>query len=212
MPPDPPNLVLETYQDILNALLLRIPGYTPEWTDWNESDPGRTFVELFAWVGESMGYRLNQVPPACYQKFVQLIGMQPEAALPSVVYLSFTTTPASPAVPIFVPQAMTVSATGTDGNPVYFETDTDLALTRYPLTQVQVYDGSPHGTGGAPFQPFGAAPSPVTPSISASAPPTRPSRCPPFPPRSGCTSSCRRSPAAPSAPIRSPASRPRCRR
>jgi hypothetical protein len=160
MPPDPPNLVLQTYQDILTALQLRIPGYTPEWTDWNESDPGTTLLELFAWLGESMGYRLNQVPPACYQKFVELIGLRPEPALPSVAYLSFTTTPASPAIPIFVPKATTVSATGTDGKPVYFETDTDLALTRFPLKQVQVFDGSPHGTGGAPFQPFGASPSP----------------------------------------------------
>ena len=96
MPPDPPNLVLQTYQDILTALQLRIPGYTPEWTDWNESDPGTTLLELFAWLGESMGYRLNQVPPACYQKFVELIGLRPEPALPSVAYLSFTTTPASP--------------------------------------------------------------------------------------------------------------------
>ena len=159
MPPDPPNLVDQQYQDILTALQLRIPGYTPEWNDWNESDPGTTLLELFAWLGESMGYRLNQVPAASYQKFVQLIGLQPLPALPSVVYLSFTPTPASPAVPIFVPQATAVSATGTDGKPVYFETDTDLALTRYPLHAVQFFDGSTHGISG-PFKPFGATPSP----------------------------------------------------
>jgi predicted phage baseplate assembly protein len=160
MPPDPPNLVLQQYQDILTALQLRIPGYTPEWTDWNESDPGTAIVELLAFLGESMGYRLNQVPAACYQKFVELIGMQPLPALPSVVYLSFTPTPASPASPILVPQGTAVSATGTDGQPVWFETDTALALTRFPLTAVQLYDGSPHGTGGGPFNPFGASPSP----------------------------------------------------
>ena len=160
MPPDPPNLVLQQYQDILTALQLRIPGYTPEWTDWNESDPGTTLLELFAFLGESMGYRLNQVPAACYQKFVELIGLQPLPALPSVVYLSFTPTPASPAVPILVPQATAVSATGTDGQPVYFETDTDLALTRFPLTAVQLFDGSTHGIGGGSFNPFGASPSP----------------------------------------------------
>jgi predicted phage baseplate assembly protein len=160
MPPDPPNLVLQQYQDILTALQLRIPGYTPEWTDWNESDPGTTLLELFAFIGESMGYRLNQVPAACYQKFVELIGMQPLPALPSVAYLSFTPTPASPAVPIFVPQGTAASATGTDGQPVWFETDTDLALTRFPLTAVQLYDGSPHGVSDGPFNPFGASPSP----------------------------------------------------
>ena len=160
MPPDPPNLVLQQYQDILTALQLRIPGYTPEWTDWNESDPGTGILEVFAFVGESMGYLLNQVPAACYQKFVELIGMQPLPALPSVAYLSFTPTSASPAVPILVPQATAVSATGTDGQPVWFETDTDLPLTRFPLAAVQLYDGSPHGIGDGPFQPFGAVPSP----------------------------------------------------
>jgi len=159
MPPDPPNLVDQLYQDILTALQLRIPGYTPEWNDWNESDPGTTLLELFAWLGESMGYRLNQVPATSYQKFVELIGLQPLPALPSVAYLSFTPTPASTADPILVPQASAVSATGTDGKPVYFETDTALALTRYPLDAVQVFDGSTHGTSG-PFSPFGATPSP----------------------------------------------------
>jgi hypothetical protein len=160
MPPDPPNLVLQDYQEILTALQLRIPGYTPEWTDWNESDPGTTLLELFAFIGQSMGYRLNQMPTACYQKFVELIDLPLQQARPSVVYLSFTPTPTSPAVSILVPQGTAVSGTGTDGQPVYFETDTDLALTRYPLGPVQLFDGSTHGAGSGSYQPFGASPSP----------------------------------------------------
>ena len=159
MPADPPNLVDESYAGILAALQQRIPGYTPEWTDWNESDPGTTLLELFAWIAESMGYRLNQVPAASYQKFVELIGLTPQPALPSLVYLSFTATPASTANPIMVPQGSAVSATGTDGSPVYFETDTGLGVTRYPLAAVQLFDGTTHGVNG-PFHPFGIAPSP----------------------------------------------------
>lgn len=156
---EPPNLDDRLYQDILTDLQLRIPRYTPEWTDWNESDPGTTLLELFAWLGESLAYRLNQVPAASYVKFLQLIGLQLEPALPSLVHLSFTPIPASPAAPILVPQATVVSATGTDGQPVFFETDTDLALTRFPLNALQVFDGSTHGTGGTSFEPFGASPS-----------------------------------------------------
>ena len=159
MPPDPPNLVDQDYADILATLQQRIPGYTPEWTDWNESDPGITLLELFAWIAESMGYRLNQVPSASYQKFVELIGLTPQPALPSLVYLSFTATPASTANPITVPQGSAVSATGTDGSPVYFETDTGLSLTRYPLAAPQLFDGTTHGVNGQ-FLPFGATPSP----------------------------------------------------
>jgi hypothetical protein len=156
---EPPNLDDRRYQDILTELQQRIPRYAPEWTDWNESDPGTTLLELFAWLGESLAYRLNQVLPASYLKFLQLIGLQLQPALPSLVHLSFTPTSASPAVPILVPKGTVVSATGTDGRPVYFETGSDLALTRFPLEAVQVYDGSTHGTGGTSFQPFGASPS-----------------------------------------------------
>jgi hypothetical protein len=30
---------------------------SPEWTDANQSDPGMTFAELFAWVTEALSYR-----------------------------------------------------------------------------------------------------------------------------------------------------------
>jgi hypothetical protein len=30
---------------------------TPEWTDANQSDPGVTFPELFAWITEALSYR-----------------------------------------------------------------------------------------------------------------------------------------------------------
>jgi predicted phage baseplate assembly protein len=159
MPPDPPNLVDQQFQDILAALLERIPAYTPEWTDYNESGPGKTLVELFAWIGESMGYLLNQVPATSYAKFVELIGLIPQPALPSLVYLSFTATPASTADPIVVPQSTVVSATGTDGKPVFFETDAGLGLARYPLDAIQLFDGTTHGAS-SPFLPFGASPSP----------------------------------------------------
>jgi predicted phage baseplate assembly protein len=182
VPADPPNLVDQAYADILAALLQRIPGYTPEWTDWNESDPGRTFVELIAWLGESMGYRLNQVPAASYGKFVELIGLTPQPALPSRVYLSFTATPASTADPIMVPQGTAVSAAGSDGKPVYFETDSGLGLTRYPLAQKQVFDGTPHGvSNGAPFRPFGAAPSPGNAVYLGFGPANPAITLPPFP-------------------------------
>jgi predicted phage baseplate assembly protein len=159
MPADPPNLVDQSFADILSALRQRIPGYTPEWTDWNESDPGTTLLELFAWIAESMGYRLNQVPATSYQKFVELIGLKPQPALPSLAHLSFTATSSSTTDPIVVPQGSAVSAAGTDGSPVYFETDAGVGLTRYPLDAVQMFDGTTHGANG-PFLPFGAAPSP----------------------------------------------------
>ena len=40
----------------------RIPVYTNEWTDHNETDPGIALLELFAYLGESVLYRFNQIP------------------------------------------------------------------------------------------------------------------------------------------------------
>jgi hypothetical protein len=36
------------------------PG--PDWTTFNESDPGLTLVDLFAFLGENLLYRANQIP------------------------------------------------------------------------------------------------------------------------------------------------------
>jgi len=40
----------------------RIPVYSPEWTDHNASDPGITLIELFAFLGENLLFRFNQIP------------------------------------------------------------------------------------------------------------------------------------------------------
>ena len=63
MPPlDPPNLDDRRLQDIVDETKRLIPRFTPEWTNHNLSDPGVALVELFAWVGEMVLYRVNQVP------------------------------------------------------------------------------------------------------------------------------------------------------
>lgn len=48
MPLTPPNLDDRTFADIVAQAKTLIPRYVPEWTNFNESDPGITMVELFA--------------------------------------------------------------------------------------------------------------------------------------------------------------------
>lgn len=38
----------------------------PAWTDANHSDPGVTFLELFAWIGDSLAYRADLDPRAAF--------------------------------------------------------------------------------------------------------------------------------------------------
>ena len=54
MPLVAPNLDDRAFADIYAEALTLIPRYTPEWTDFNDSDPGITLVQLFAWMTDLM--------------------------------------------------------------------------------------------------------------------------------------------------------------
>lgn len=61
------------YQDILSAVVERIPNITPEWTDWNQSDIGIAILQLFSGMAEMLAYtedqHANQLTiPTCTQR------------------------------------------------------------------------------------------------------------------------------------------------
>lgn len=74
LPPEPP-IDSRSYQQILNEALVRIPVHNPEWTNYNDSDPGVTILQLFAFMTESMLYRANLVPERNRLKFLRLLGV-----------------------------------------------------------------------------------------------------------------------------------------
>src|SRR3954468_20674766 len=76
------------FDDIVAEIRTRIPRYTPEWTDLNDSDPGMTLVQLFAWLSEMLTYRMNRVPELNYIKFLQLIGIELKPAEPATAQIS----------------------------------------------------------------------------------------------------------------------------
>ncbi len=63
------------YQELLDEALARIQVTTPEWTNFNRSDPGVTLVELFAFLTEALLYRANQIPDRNREKFLSLLGV-----------------------------------------------------------------------------------------------------------------------------------------
>lgn len=87
MPLTIPSIDDRRYQDLLDEALARIPVYTPEWTNFNKSDPGVTLLEVFAFLTESLLYRANQIPDRNRRKFLQLlgIGLQPASAAQGLV-------------------------------------------------------------------------------------------------------------------------------
>ncbi len=136
-----PKLDDRTFEELYRDLRLRIPRYSKgEWTNFNDSDPGITLVQLFAWLSEMMLARMNQIPAKNYFKFLKLLGAELRPAKPATAHLTFFTKANEKAEP--VPERAQISAQLSDGGqPVIFETIQALDLIQAPLTTVGVSDG-----------------------------------------------------------------------
>jgi predicted phage baseplate assembly protein len=90
MPLPSPILDDRSYRQLRDELVRRIPVYTPEWTDHNASDPGITLIELFAFLGENLLFRFNQIPEATKLAFLRLlqIPLQPATPARAVITMS----------------------------------------------------------------------------------------------------------------------------
>lgn len=142
----PPNLDDRTWQDLVTEMRALIPTYAPQWTDHNPSDLGITLIELFAWLGESVIYRLNQTPEKNYVAFLQLLGITRDPPTPAYTYLTFTAGEGVGAVTAPAgTQAQTVAARGE--SPIVFETDEDALVQ--PTNLVSAIEVGRFATGAA---------------------------------------------------------------
>ena len=62
---------VSTSTDGMTADPARAVLNAPAWTDGNQSDPGITLVQLFAFLGESLLYRANLIPQRQPRDFLQ---------------------------------------------------------------------------------------------------------------------------------------------
>src|SRR4051812_15505899 len=69
-------------------MLRRIPAHTPEWTNPRLGDPGRTLIELFAWLGDALLYRANLIPERQRLVFLKLLGLPLKPAQPARTIVS----------------------------------------------------------------------------------------------------------------------------
>ncbi len=84
-----PILDDSNYDDLRKRLLDRIPVFNPEWTDHNPSDPGITLLELFAYLGEHVIHRFNQIPETTYVEYLNLLQIPRRAAEPAQALIRF---------------------------------------------------------------------------------------------------------------------------
>jgi hypothetical protein len=117
-----PNLDDRRFDDLVEEMLARIPAHTPEWTHPREGDPGRTLVELFAWLGDSLLYRANLIPDRQRLVFLRLLGqtVRPARAARTVVALALADAKAR--------SRITLRAGARSLGPVPFETRHEITV------------------------------------------------------------------------------------
>jgi hypothetical protein len=143
---DPPNLDDRTWREIVEQTRALIPRYAPEWTDHNPSDLGIALIELFAWIVESMIYRLNRVPEKNFIEFLNLLGITRDPATPASTFLTYKIAPRSSS-PVIIPKGHQVSTPQTEiEEGIVFETDGELTVlpinltTALSINQTQIED------------------------------------------------------------------------
>jgi predicted phage baseplate assembly protein len=125
-----PNLDDRKFQDLVDEAKRLIPRYTPEWTNHNLSDPGVALIELFAWMSETVLYRLNQVPDKLFTHFLNLVGIDPFPPSVAMTPLTFWLS-AVQQQPVTVPAGMQVATGAESGeSPVVFTTVKDLSIVQ----------------------------------------------------------------------------------
>src|SRR5262245_6366779 len=126
MPIQSPLLDDLRYDALVQRLVRRIPVYSPEWTDWNDSDPGVTLIQLFSYLAEQIGYRLNQVPEKNYIELLKLLGIRLRPALAATTRMGMFL--ADPPTMVGVTLDARSRFMGQGSTPAIFESDVDVDL------------------------------------------------------------------------------------
>ncbi len=121
------NLADMTAQQLADEMIRRIPAYTSEYFNPQLGDPGRTLIDLMAWMGETILYRVNLLPRRQRLEFLRLLGLQLRAAEPARGLVALAHKKPAGATPSYVAEGARLPG------PVPFE-------TRGPVT-VQPFEG-----------------------------------------------------------------------
>jgi hypothetical protein len=116
----------QSYAQIISEALVRIPVHNPEYTNYqNNTDPGVTILQLFAFMVDNLGYLCNQVPDQNRLKFLKLLGIPMQAAQAATGMVTFDnsrgplqTVTLPPRLPVFSGSTGFATSDGLDVLPV----------------------------------------------------------------------------------------------
>jgi predicted phage baseplate assembly protein len=137
MPLLPPALDDRSFDDLVEEVLSRIPAHTPEWTNPRPGDPGRTLIELFAWLTDTLLYRANLIPERQRLAFLRLLGIKMRPAIAARGIVNVTNDDQEATAALYLKPLATLKGT------VNFETRSELtvlpviaeAYSKRPLTR-----------------------------------------------------------------------------
>ena len=133
-----PNLDDRTFAQLVAEARQRIAASCPAWTDHSDGDPGMVLLDVFAYLTDTMIYRLNRVPGKAYIEFLRLLGVRLLPPASACVNLLFTLSHAAEK-PVEIPRGTRVSVSRSDasGEPPIFVT-AHSALIPSGNSQVEV--------------------------------------------------------------------------
>jgi hypothetical protein len=124
-----PNLDDRSFQQLLDESILRIKQSCPKWSDLSPGDPGMALLELFAFLTDTMIYRLNRVPEKMYVEFLKLLGTRLLPPAASCARLRFSVKKPA-AKPIEIPRGtrVTIARSATGKEPPVFVVAKDALI------------------------------------------------------------------------------------
>ncbi|MDD4801896.1 MAG: putative baseplate assembly protein [Syntrophomonas sp.] len=125
-----PELDDRDFQQIVEDARKMIPLLFPGWTDENYHDPGITLIELLAWLTEMQQFYLNRITRKNELKFLKLMGIKLNNALPARTDVTFSNVSQM----VVIPANYRLAA----GDQV-FETTEPLCLLPVQIEKVLVY-------------------------------------------------------------------------
>ena len=103
MPLPVPNLDDRRFDDLVAEAKARLAGHLPELTQIAPGDPVHAFIDLFAWLTETIIYRANLIPERQRKVFLNLLQIPIRPAVPASGFVCIDASPNSLTLPEYLP-------------------------------------------------------------------------------------------------------------
>lgn len=163
-----PNLDDRDFARLLADAKALIAARSPEWTDLSPGDPGVTLLEVFAYLTDTLIYRVNRLPEKAFVQFLDLIGVKVMPPAAASVDLEFSLAAAA-ATDVVIPRGSRVMTARSGADSPVFATAEDARIAAGSRTAIvrahagEIVEAEPLGVGnGRPGQSARVARPPIS--------------------------------------------------